>query len=868
MTRGAAAGDPLPRLVRMSAEPEARRAAEGADPLTPPGGDPAAVAERAPERPADPRGTRTPVAIDDEPTRRIHHPGDLLQAVLSAVGVVLVMVLATWAHGTTEGVSEDVQGFASFLQRFLFVPVALLEGLVLLVAPLAVVTELAIRRLGRQVLDSLVAAVVAIAMNSLVLWLVTTLDVPELQLGLSARPRGALVVTLPAYVAIVAALLTVSGPRQRFRTVRWSWNLVWLAMGVAVITGSLSLTGAVVSLLLGRAAGLVVKYASGVRAEQAYGSALVAGIRHAGFDPVRLRRVGDDEDDEDDPVDATARAVVRAADHRVYAMTTSDGRELDVVVLDGDRQVVGMLARLWRSIRLRGIEGRTIVSLRQAAERRALMLYAANAAGVSSTRLLGLAEAEDSVVFVQERIPAAVPLGDLPEDRLTDELLRTLWEELNTAHAAGLAHRNLTSDTILVDDSGERPRVLLTTWELGDIASSSLARRIDVTQLVALLAVRVGAQRALASAVASLPESDVEAIGPLLQTITLPRRTRDEIRQSRRSGHHAIAALREALVQRIPEADVEPQQLTRFGLRTILTIFVPIIAVIYVVTTINIEQISEAIADSDWRWAVVAFALGLLTLLGAALALVAFSPVRLSLWRATLVQTAATFVALAAPAGIGPAALNLRMLTRRGVSASLAAATVALVQVSQFIVTLALLLVLTLVSGRQDTTLTISPTMLVVIGAVVALVAAALLVPRVRQLAIARIMPIVRQTWPRLLATLSQPSRLALAFGGNLLMTLGFILAFDACLAAFGQDASLIQVAIVYLAGNTAGALVPTPGGMGTVEVALAATLSAVTGINTGVATYIAVLFRVATYWLRIPIGWVAMRYLQRTGEL
>lgn len=863
---------PLPRLVRMSAEPEARRAAEGAEPLTPPADDapgpalPAGGTDDGTVDAVDRGTTRTPVEVDDAPSRRIHHPGDLLQAVLSAVGVVLVMVLATWAHGTTEGVSEDVQGFASILQGFLFVPVALLEGLVLLVVPLAVVAELAMRRLGRQVLDALVAAVVAVALNSLVLWLVTTLDVEQLQLGLSARPRGSLVVTLPAYVAIVAALLTVSGPRQRFRTVRWSWNLLWLAMGVAVITGTLSLTGAVASLLLGRAAGLAVRYASGVRAEQAYGSALVAGVRHAGFDPVRLRRI--EEDEEDEPADAAARAVVRATDHRVYAMTTADGRELDVVVLDGDRQVVGMLARLWRSIRLRGIEGRTIVSLRQAAERRALMLYAADAAGVSSTRLLGLAEAEDSVVFVQEPAPRAVTLGELPEDRLTDALLRTLWEELNTAHAAGLAHRNLTSDTILVDDSGDRPRVLLTTWELGDIASSSLARRIDVTQLVALLAVRVGAERALASAVASLLEADVEAIGPLLQTITLPRRTRDEIRQARRSGHHAIARLREALVERIPEADVEPQQLTRFGLRTILTIFVPIVAVIYVVTTINIEQISEAIADSDWRWAVVAFALGLVTLVGAALAFVAFSPVRLSLWRATLVQTAATFVALAAPAGIGPAALNLRMLTRRGVSGSLAAATVALVQVSQFIVTLALLLVLTLVSGRQDTTLTISPTMLVVIGAVVALVAAALLVPRVRQLAVARIMPIVRQTWPRLLATLSQPSRLALAFGGNLLMTLGFILAFDACLAAFGQDASLIQVAIVYLAGNTAGALVPTPGGMGTVEVALAATLSAVTGINTGVATYVAVLFRVATYWLRIPIGWVAMRYLQKTGEL
>jgi len=28
------------------------------------------------------------------------------------------------------------------------------------------------------------------------------------------------------------------------------------------------------------------------------------------------------------------------------------------------------------------------------------------------------------------------------------------------------------------------------------------------------------------------------------------------------------------------------------------------------------------------------------------------------------------------------------------------------------------------------------------------------------------------------------------------------------------------------------------------------------------------VLFRVLTYWMRIPLGWTAMRFLQRSGEL
>ena len=846
----------------MPATPASHAAA-----ATPATGDPAApVSARPPVRVED-----ADVVIDDVPTVRVHHPGDLLGTILSAVGIALVLVLATYAHNTTTGVAEDVQGFATLLKRILFVPVSLLEGFVILAVPLAVIIELAVRRLGRQLLEGLAAALAALVLNQVALWAIQTFGSDELVVGMSIRSWGEWVVTLPAYVALLVGLLTVVGPRGRRRTVKWSWNLLWVAVGVLLITAGVSLPGLVVSFLIGRVTGLGVRYLSGVQSERAYGASLVHGVRRAGFDPVRLSRVADELTAAEGGAgpdlldgDAAARALTRSSDYRVYELTTATGDELDLVVVDGDRQVVGMLTRLWRSLRMRGIEGRSVVSLRQAAERAALLAYAARAAGVRTPKLLSIAEADDSMLLVQERPGHAVPLGDLHPDQLTDEVLREIWAQLQLAHDAGIAHRSLTSDVLLVETVVGRPVVWLTSWEQGDVASSELARRMDITQLVALLALRVGATRALDSAVSVLTGEHIETIGPLLQTITLPRLTRDEMRADKK----VLAELRSALVAHLPEADVEPQQLVRFGARTVLTILVPIAAIVFVITSINVDEITSALAAGDWRWTVVAFVLGLLTLVGAALAFVAFSPVKLSLWRATLVQTAATFVGLAAPAGIGPAALNLRMLTKRGVSTTLSAATVALVQVSQFVVTLGLLLVLTIASGDTESPLPVSPAVLLAIGIVAVLVASGLLVPRVRQWVLAKTMPTLRQTWPRLIEVLGQPWRLALAVGGNLLMTLGFIFAFDASLAAFGQDATLIQVALVYLAGNTAGALVPTPGGMGTIELALAGTLTSITGINPGIATSIAVLFRVATYWLRIPIGWAAMRYLQKTGEL
>ncbi|MDT0164562.1 lysylphosphatidylglycerol synthase transmembrane domain-containing protein [Actinotalea sp. AC32] len=820
------------------------------------------------------------VRIVDTPTARVHHPADLVGIVLCVLGIAAVLVLALYAQGTTSGLTEDVRGFASVLRRILFLPVAVLEGLITLVAPIAVLTELVLRRLARQAFEALAAAVVGTLVALAAAWLLTSLAPLELQAAFSVWSRGERVVTIPALLSGTAALLTASGARNRRRTLALSWNLLWVGLGVTVVTGLVTLPGALVTALLGRAVGLGVRYAAGVQSERAYGGALVAGIRRAGFRPatlVRVRDLASDlplEDSADD--DLAVRALTRSTANRVYAMTTDDGERLDVVVLDGDRHVVGVLTRFWRSLRLRGLEGRGVVSLRQAAERSALLSHAAWGAGVCTPRLRTIAEADDSMLLVQEHAEDAVPLSAFPPEAMTDDVLDAVWEQLRIAHSAGLAHRALTADVVLVDPTGaacrregehphDGPVALLTGWDQGDVASSDLAQRMDVAQLLATLALRVGAGRAVESAARVLHDEELATIGPLLQTIALPPATREEAR-SRRG---VLPELREALLARLPEADVEPERLVRFGARTVLMISLAIVAVVVVVTSFNLGQVTDAFSAAEPWWAAVAFVLGLVTFLGSALALVAFAPVKLPLWRTTLVQTAAAFVSLMAPAGIGPAALNLRMLARRGVGYPLAVASVGLVQLSQFVTTLLLLVVLSLVSGQGSALQQLPPTtVLLALGGVAVLIALALVVPQVRQWAVEKIRPVWRQTWPRFVRLLAEPRRFVVAVAGNLLMTLGYLGAFYASLQAFGRELSLIDLALIYLGANAAGSIIPSPGGLGTVETALGLALTSAGGLPPAIAASVVVLFRGLTFWGRLPFGWLAMRYLQRTGEL
>ena len=108
---------------------------------------------------------------------------------------------------------------------------------------------------------------------------------------------------------------------------------------------------------------------------------------------------------------------------------------------------------------------------------------------------------------------------------------------------------------------------------------------------------------------------------------------------------------------------------------------------------------------------------------------------------------------------------------------------------------------------------------------------------------------------------------LAVGVGGTVLLSMSYILAFAASLWAFDYKLSFTVLAITYLASNTVGSVVPSPGGIGPVEIALTAGLVAA-GVPSGVALSTAIVYRLVTFWIPIPIGWLSLQRLQKLGHL
>ncbi|MDR0488272.1 MAG: flippase-like domain-containing protein [Propionibacteriaceae bacterium] len=811
--------------------------------------------------PLQPISEELGVGIQDKPTQMVRNPSDLVGVIGCALGIVLVCLTVVYAHNTTEGISEDVQGFAVLLQRLLFVPVAVLDTIVILFPPIAVGIDLLVRRYPIVALRGLFGAIGGIILTVVMVFLLNLVAPISLVSGLSVRLGGSDVMTIPPYVAAITALLTaVATPASR-RSITWSWNFLWMAVVVAVVTTTAALPGMAIALLIGRLAGYAIRYGMGVASQRAYGQALVDGVRRAGFSPVILDRVSTIGVRETGESIQGVQTPQFFSDHRLYVMETDEKKMYNVIVLDGDRQMMSILTRVWRYLRSKAIQGGTTLSLRQTAERTALISYAVRSCGVSTPNVLAIAEADDSMLIIREATKASVSFVDLDSDQVSDELLDRMWNQILKAHRCGVAHRSLTPECFRVSAD---QKVSVLGWESGDVASSELAARIDLTQLMAVMATKVTPERVLASAGRALEEQELGELGPLLQIPAVPKQTRDNLGDVK----EVLAQLRTQLLSHLPDAEVEPEQIARVGARTVLMIVLVTVAIIVVLTSFNLAEVVDAIRHSDWRWAVGAFVMGLMGFVGASLTLMAFSPVKLRFWRAVMCQISAAFVAVAAPVGLGPAAVNVRVLTKKQVPTPVAAATVALTQVSNIVVTVLLLVVLTAITGTsQLTSFEVTPGVLVGLIVIAAVISGLLIVPKSRTWLLARLTPMLKQTWPRLVELFSNPYRLGLGLLGNLIVIVSYVTALQWAVFAFGRDISFLGAALVYVIGTAAGSVVPTPGGMGPIEVAESAALVSL-GINPGVAASIVLLFRFVTYWIRIPLGWVAYKSAQKLGEL
>ena len=854
---------------------------------------------------------RAALLVDAE-DRWIRRPRDLFGALLSLLGIVAILAFSVYASSTTVAVTTDVrEATNNFITTVFIMPVNVLEGLLTFFAPLAVLIELMWTRRWRALSSTVLAMVFAGVLSNVTVWLLKEYlpDAP-ITTTLAVAVEGQAIILLVPYMAIISALCTAAGTRGSLISVRWTWPLLWAVVILSILQGQQTLPGALSIVLLGSMVGQLVVFIVGTVPERASGLSLIRLIRRAGVDATEVVRVGDididnlvawrvtsssptgyldrfgitqlqefinrtfdpidivDEDSKSESIvpEALVDPVAVFEDYESFTVPRSDtisrnyiiidagGLAYHASVLDGDRHILSWLASTWSKIRLRIQYRRSDSTIHGTADQVTLMTLAAQHYGVVGPDLVGVSSSDDSVVILTKLLRAPT-LAEVPGEDLSDDVIDQLWDVLETAHRGGLAHRNIHAGIVLLDQ-GE---LIITNWHDGTIASSEISRRIDLAQGLAMLASRVGADRAINSFERVHGAEQLMATAPIMQRSVMPRQTLASL------GKKPSRSLREAIAAKVPSTEAQSQiEVRRFSPQTVVSGIIGVLALYIVLGSINFSEVWSALKQANPLYLVVAFTAGsVLTYFGAALHLKAYTPEKVPLPEAATVQVAASIITLVVPAGIGPAALNLRYLNKKGIPTTLGVATVSLVQIAQLLTTIVTLLLIALLTGEIGALALPSGSVIFTILGVIALIAGLLLIRPLRRWLFAKVRPTFEQVWPRVVWLTTHPNRILLGIVGSLLQSVGYVAAFGFALASFGYTLPVMTLAITFLISNTLGSVVPSPGGIGPVEAALTGGL-AVAGIPYSIALSPAIVYRLLTFWGRVPLGWFALRYLQR----
>jgi uncharacterized membrane protein YbhN (UPF0104 family) len=269
--------------------------------------------------------------------------------------------------------------------------------------------------------------------------------------------------------------------------------------------------------------------------------------------------------------------------------------------------------------------------------------------------------------------------------------------------------------------------------------------------------------------------------------------------------------------------------------------------------------------SASWPWLLAAAGATCLTWVAAAVTRQGAVVQPLPKGRLLATQFAAASANHLLPTGLGAGAVNLRFMTVCGVPLARSSAALALYMLAECVGRLGLLAALLIAfpdALRLGSLLprgSALPLLLGAAGLLTGAAAAAALVRRLRT----RVWAFVRDALGEARSVHMRPGRALALWGGSL----AFPALQAAGLAAVGRALRLpvppAHMALAYLAATVAVALVPTPGGLGSVEAALIVALVAVGG-PAAVATAVVLAYRIITVWVPLVPGALTLGALVR----
>lgn len=641
----------------------------------------------------------------------------------------------------------------------------------------------------------------------------------------------------PRWIAMLAAVLTVSGPWLPGRWRRWWWTLLLAFVPIHLVVSAVVPARSLLGLSVGWFVGALTVWVVGTPALEVPLDGTVRALARRGFL-------------------VTSLTVVRPAGSGPLELSAADdaGSRVVLEMYGPNQRSGGALRQFWRWLILRDSETAPLqASMRRAVEHRALMTIAVGDLGVSNTTTMAVAALERGWTLYAHTPPLGSPIGSACDEAL----VTSVWGSLGVLHRHQIAHGDLRFKEMTVDSG----KVLFGGFGNSEYGATDEQLQSDIAALLVTTSDRFSPEAAVQAAVHTLGKETVLAASRRLTRAAVPAR----IRKSVNDPKAVMAAARDEVKRQTGADEIKTETITRFTRKQVIQL-VLLVALVYVAYPFisTVPTFFSELRNANWWWALLGLAVSALTYVGAAAALWACASGLVSFRNLVIMQFANTFAATTTPAGVGGLALSTRFLQKGGLGALRATAAVALQQAVQVITHVTLLILFSVAAGATADLSHFVPstTLLYLIGGVaLGILGTFLLVPKARRWLGTALRPRLQEVGRELMDLMREPKRLAIIVLGCATTTLGMALVLWASISAFGGDTTFVTVTIVTMVGGTLASAAPTPGGVGAVEAALIGGLAAF-GVPAAVGVPAVLLYRVLTCWLPVFAGWPIMRWL------
>ncbi|MGB9879612.1 MAG: lysylphosphatidylglycerol synthase transmembrane domain-containing protein, partial [Anaerolineae bacterium] len=276
----------------------------------------------------------------------------------------------------------------------------------------------------------------------------------------------------------------------------------------------------------------------------------------------------------------------------------------------------------------------------------------------------------------------------------------------------------------------------------------------------------------------------------------------------------------------------------------------------------ELRQAVDALRYAHWVWLIPAVLCASFAEVAAVVSLIGALDRPLAFQTMMLVQLASTFLGRITPKGIGGIGLIEYYLERTGVERPVAVTAIATAVMASSVVHIPALVVASALMGTTNVVRVHLPKAWLVFAAVVVIIIALDVVLFLYSDGARRKLTPLFAAGRTALGLLRDPVRAAKLFGGAAGVIAMKTLTLAMCLRACGASVPLLVVMTIYLGGTALSSASPTPGGLGPLELALVAGLSAV-GVQLGIALAGVLIFRLFTFWLPMIPAMAALCYLQ-----